>query len=290
LQVVKARLGIVDIATVAEGVILTQGGSKAAGSADRITPGVVGVADDGRAGAVQNSYYITLQVRCVVVGGAIVGDGQGRTGGVVVKVQGVATHGYAEQRTAGVDIAVGGAAIRPLGPEAVGVIGVCPGGGAVGHGCQFSAMLPGKGPAVQGVGVADAIVGNGRTVVGGKQIAPGFVGVGVLDGIRRRAQSAGGGTDESVPYGGTDRPGGRSLQFGGPSGRPVPTRQSPGGIKDFAIHPLHKGGFAAAPRPTDFKQMDYEYLGCAFLLPVFVKVHANRPLVPGRWGCQCRRR
>jgi len=221
-----------------------------------------------------------LQVGGVVIGRSVIGDGQRDSGGIVVEVQSVVTNRHAEQRTAGIDIAVGGAAIRPLGPEAVGIVGIRPGGGAVGHGYQFPAMLPGEGPAVQGVGVADAIVGNGRTVVGGKQIAPGFVGVGVLDGIRRRAQSAGGGTDESVPYGGTDRPGGRSLQFGGPSGRPVPTRQSPGGIKDFAIHPLHKGGFAAAPRPTDFKQMDYEYLGCAFLLPVFVKVHANRPLVP----------
>ena len=52
-----------------------------------------------------------------------------------------------------------------------------------GSGCQLSALLPGEGVSKVGNGVADGIVGDGSAIVGGQQVFPGAVSVGVGDGL-----------------------------------------------------------------------------------------------------------
>ena len=94
LEVVQPGFGIVDVATVAQGVQDAEGGSEVAGGGEGVTPGVVGVGDDGCAAGAQDGSYITLQVRHIVVGCAVQGNGERPPGSVVGKGQGVAAYGH----------------------------------------------------------------------------------------------------------------------------------------------------------------------------------------------------
>ena len=60
-----------------------------------VAPCVVGVGNDGCACAVQNSGDVALEIGCVVIGSAVVGDGLGCSAGIVGEIQGVAVYiGY----------------------------------------------------------------------------------------------------------------------------------------------------------------------------------------------------
>ncbi len=73
-----------------------------------------------------------------------------------------------------------------------GIVGVGPGGFPIGQALQLTPMLPGVGVGAVAEGVAYGIISNGNAIVSREQIAPAIVAVGVMDGIRGRAQSAGG--------------------------------------------------------------------------------------------------
>ena len=68
--------------------------------------------------------------------------------------------------------------------DAVGVVAIgdslsaCRGGR-----CQLSSLLPGEGVATVGQRVTDGIVGDGLAVIGGQQVLPGAVTVGIGDGL-----------------------------------------------------------------------------------------------------------
>ena len=97
LEVIEFGFGVVDVTTVAEGVEGAEGGGEVTGGGEGVAPGVVGVGDDGRAGGAQDGSYITLQVRHIVVGGAVQGNGERPPGSVVGKGQGVAAYVHLAQ-------------------------------------------------------------------------------------------------------------------------------------------------------------------------------------------------
>ena len=113
VHIVQFRLGVVDIAPVAEGVVGAQGGCQGAGDGEGFTPGVIGISNYRTSRSVQDGRHIPLQVGGVVVGGAVV------------------------------DIAIGNRAVGTADSHTVLVIGVGPGGTVLGDGCQLPAMLPG---------------------------------------------------------------------------------------------------------------------------------------------------
>ena len=75
VHIVQFRLGVVDIAPVAEGVVGAQGGCQGAGDGEGFDPGVIGVGNHWASRSVQDGRHIPLQVGGVVVGGAVVGRG-----------------------------------------------------------------------------------------------------------------------------------------------------------------------------------------------------------------------
>ena len=192
LEVIQGILSIIDISTVAQGIMDTEVGSHGAGCAKELAPCVVSVLDNRCTAGIQNSGNVTLQVSCIVVIGTIVGDGQGSAGRVIGKVQGIAAHGHLAQTAAVIDIAVSGRTVGSLGSQTVRVVGEVPGSTAAGHGCQLTAMLPGIGPGTIGSHITNGITGNGFSIPASQQIAPGTVTICVVDGAQHRAQAASG--------------------------------------------------------------------------------------------------
>lgn len=93
LEVIEAGFGVVDVATVAQGVILVQGigvgvgtGADAAGG---VTPSVIFIGYDSIASCVQDGNDISLEVYGVEVCSAIEVYSQGRTQCVITDSQGV---------------------------------------------------------------------------------------------------------------------------------------------------------------------------------------------------------
>ena len=192
LEVVQLRFGVVDIAPVAEGVVGAQGGCQGAGDGEGFAPGVIGVGNHRASRSVQDGRHIPLQVGGVVVGGAVVGHGHGNAIGVVGEVQGVAAYGHLAELAAVVDIAIGNRAVGTADSHTVLVIGIGPGGAVLGDGCQLPAMLPGVLPHAIRQGVTHGIVGNGSAVIGGKQVTPFRIPIGIGDGLGGGSQASGG--------------------------------------------------------------------------------------------------
>ena len=130
----------------------TEGGGHAAGSGQDLAPGIVGVPDDHSAGGVEKGSYITLCVGHIVVGRAVVDHRHRCALGTVGKVQNIGANRHAAQTASVVNILVGlggcSGADFPLGTHAVGIVFHVPGQTVSGHGRQFPAMLPGKGPVI----------------------------------------------------------------------------------------------------------------------------------------------
>ena len=199
LEVVKAAFGVEDIAAVAQGVMLAQGGGQSAGAVvagGMAAPGIVGIGYHRCAGTVQNGGNIALQVGGVVVNRAVVGKGLGRTLGIIGKADGMAHRAggsvgnfHLQQLGAAVDIAVGSVGVVSLYTQTVGIVD------EVENILRFVAVLFVRGklpPVLPGVGigvmipggVAYGVVSNALAVIGRKQIAPGAVAIGIL-GNRR---------------------------------------------------------------------------------------------------------
>ena len=135
MEVVKTGLGVVDIASVAQRIVCTQGGCQGAGGGQGVAPGIVGIGDNDVAGAVGDTDHITLDVGNVVIVAAVPADGQrcalcviGESKGLVAVLAG----GYhLHQLAAVIDILPGGCAAvfrtGALGAHSVGIIGKVPG-------------------------------------------------------------------------------------------------------------------------------------------------------------------
>lgn len=164
--------GVVDIAAVAQGVLCTEGTCHAAGDAEDVAPGVVGVLYHRFAQVVQNGSYIALDVGDVVVIGSVPADGNGGAAGIVDEVHLDAAALHVAQLIAVVRILVSSASVGALGSQSVGVVGVVPCFRAIGHRRQLSAVLPGVGPGAVCQRVADVIVSDGVVTILGQQVAP----------------------------------------------------------------------------------------------------------------------
>lgn len=86
LEVVEGGFGVVDVATVAEGLVAAEGSDKGAGGREKLPPAIVGVFHYRCAGRVNELDYISLRIADVVVLRAVVGDGDSVAGGVVMKL------------------------------------------------------------------------------------------------------------------------------------------------------------------------------------------------------------
>ena len=69
------EIGIVDIATVADGIQYAQGACHGAVGGEELAPGVVGVGDYVSSGGVQDRDYVSLQIGGVVIRCSVVDDG-----------------------------------------------------------------------------------------------------------------------------------------------------------------------------------------------------------------------
>lgn len=150
------------------------------------------ILDNCRAADVQNSGNVALNIGGRVVIRTIVGNGHGRSGRIIGKVQGVADHGHLAQAAAVVDVVIGSGTVGPTGPQAICIVSKGPGGGTIGHRCQLTAMLPGVGPSAVGKHIADGVAGNGLAIVARQLIAPTGVAVGVVDCFGGCTQCSGG--------------------------------------------------------------------------------------------------
>ena len=95
LEVVQFVFYIIDIAAVAEGVVLTQCRCEGAGAVIAggvVAPYIVGVGNNCCACVVQNGGNVTLEIGGVVIGSTVVGDGLGCSAGIVGEIQGVAVY------------------------------------------------------------------------------------------------------------------------------------------------------------------------------------------------------
>lgn len=108
-----------------------------------LAPCVIGILDNCRATGVQDGGNVALNIGGIVVVRPVVGDGHGSAGCIIGKVQSIAAHSHLAQAAAVVNVVVSSGTVGPLSSQAVRIIGVRPGGAAIGHGGQFTAMLPG---------------------------------------------------------------------------------------------------------------------------------------------------
>ena len=86
LQIVQPRLCVVDVSSVAQGVLCAEGCCQRAGCAQWIAPCVVGVSYDARAAGADKAGHVALRVLDVEILRAVVVHGQ-RAGRVVGEVQ-----------------------------------------------------------------------------------------------------------------------------------------------------------------------------------------------------------
>ena len=173
MEVVQLGLGVVDVATVAEGVVVSQVFSRAFDT-EYIAPGVVGVVDELLAVAVDDGDHVALEVGDVVELVVVIDHRHGGTGGIVGEVHSMPIHGHVGQLVPGVGILVGALAVGPLGPQAVSVVGKLPllRGTQPDHRGQLSAMLPGVIPDVVGQRIADLVIADDPAVVYLQLISP----------------------------------------------------------------------------------------------------------------------
>ena len=100
MEVIQFGLGVVDVATVAQGVIPAHGGSLAAGGGQYVAPSIVGVGNDLVAVLVHDGDYVALQIGDVVVeDGPIIVDGDRLAFSIVSEAHFDAVHSQLHQLT-----------------------------------------------------------------------------------------------------------------------------------------------------------------------------------------------
>ena len=204
LEVIEAGFEVVDVATVAEGVILVQsvgvGVSAGTGTAGGVAPSVVGIRYDCITLRIQNSDNVTLEVYRIEVCSAIKVHSQGRAQCVITDSQSVVYRfipcvgdGYLRDLRTVVDILDSSVIVEILGyPQTVGVVGKGSRVPSEANGTKLAAMLPSVRPEAVIQRIADSIIGDGLTVVGSEQVAPVGITVGIVDGIQKVSQRTGG--------------------------------------------------------------------------------------------------
>ena len=177
-EVVQARLGVVDIPAVAQGVRGAEGGSHGAVGGHGRTPGIVGVGHHLGAAGVHKTGNVALGVLQIEILDAVMRHGR-RPQAVVGEVHPVAAPGQVRQGVAQIGIVVR-RAVDGLGNAlAVGIVAVGDAAAALAHRRQLTDMLPGIGPRSVVQGVAYGVVGDGFPVERRQQVRPISVAVGV---------------------------------------------------------------------------------------------------------------
>ena len=170
-EVVKPRLGVVDVPTIAQGICSAEGGSHGAVGGHGRTPGVVGVGHHLGAAGIHKTGNVALGVLQIEILDAVIRHGR-RAQRVVGKVQLVAAPGHLRQLIAQVRVVVR-CAVDCLGNAlAVGIVAVGDAAAVLAHGRQLAAMLPGVGPCAVGQGVAYGVVGDGLPIERRQQVRP----------------------------------------------------------------------------------------------------------------------
>ena len=190
VEIIKARLGVVIIPPVAEGILVAHGVAGGVGDG-AVAPGVVGVFRNHLPrGGPDDGNDIPLQVVEVVEQHGPVGKAHALAGAVVEEPHN-GIPGLLRQNLAAVEEKFRGGAVHRFGcSDAISVVLIAVGIAAVGDLPQLPAH-PGVGGAVVAGHVADAVVGDGLAVVLGQQIIPAAVAVGVGLGLQNVAQGAG---------------------------------------------------------------------------------------------------
>ena len=184
MEVVVAGFGVVDIATVAQGIQRAEGGGQQAFGYGIVAPGIAPVIGNDQVSVpIVDANYIALSVDGIVIGRAVPGN-RGRAKRTIGEVEGVIPHRHLGQLAAVVHIVICGRAVGTACTHPVGIVGICPCGIAIGHGRKFSAVAPGVSPSSVRQQVADLVIGPRNTVVGGQQVTPGIVIVGI--GVGRK--------------------------------------------------------------------------------------------------------
>ena len=177
-EVVQARLGVIDVPAIAQGVRGAEGGGHGATGGHGRTPGVIGVGHHLGAAGVHKTGDIALGIFQVEIPVAVIRHGRG-TQAVVGEVHPVAAPGQVRQGVAQIGIIVRRAVDRLGNALAVGIVAVGDAAATLAHGRQLTAMLPGIGPCAVGQGIAYGIVGDGFPVIRRQQVRPIGIAVGV---------------------------------------------------------------------------------------------------------------
>ena len=125
LQIVQPRLRVVDVPTVAQGILCAEGGGQRAGGAQLIAPCVVGIGHDARAAGADKAGHVALRVLDVEILCAVAVHGQ-RAGRVVGKVQLIAAPRQLHQLVAQIMVIVRRAVDSLRDALAVVVVGIRP--------------------------------------------------------------------------------------------------------------------------------------------------------------------
>ena len=177
-EVVQARLAVVDIPAVAQGVRSAEGGGHGAVGGQGRTPGVIGVGHHLGAAGVHKTGDIALGIFQVEIPVAVVRHGR-RAQAVVGEVHPIAAPGQVRQSVAQVGVIVR-RAVDCLGNAlAIGIVAVGDAAAALAHRRQLAAVLPGVGPCAVVQGIAYGVVGDGLPVERRQQVRPISVAVGV---------------------------------------------------------------------------------------------------------------
>jgi hypothetical protein len=177
-EVVQARLAVVDIPAIAQGICSAEGGGHGAVGGQGRTPGVIGVGHHLGAAGVYKTGNVALGILQVEILDAVIRHRRGPQA-VVGKVQLVAAPGHLRQLIAQVREVVRCAVDRLGNALAVGIVAVGDAAAALAHRRQLAAMLPGIRPCAVGQRIAYGVVGDGLPIERRQQVRPIGVAVGV---------------------------------------------------------------------------------------------------------------
>ena len=202
LQIVPLRLGIVDVATVTERLVVLQSVCQGARRGDDLPPTVIGVFYHGIAAAVNQFYDIVLGVADVVVGG----EGTSAVCRIVYRNNAAAciiaetkdlcsaagAYLHADEHRTVVAVLGHGTVYGLTQAEPIFVVYVGCAVAALSVACELLAF-PRERLAEIARGVAHGVIGDGAAVVGGEQILPLRVGIAVSACSKTRSDQRAGG-------------------------------------------------------------------------------------------------
>ena len=172
---------IINITTIPQGVILSQGRGHAAGSRNQPSPCIILVLHHCCARTVDDGHHIALQIGDVVVRHIIVANHQGSAIRAVAETHHYTAPGHLGQLGTVVQVTISDGAIGPACPHTVDIVGKVPGGTALRHGSKLPTIFPGIGPSTDRHRIADLVISNRRIAILGQQVAPVIVAIGIDD-------------------------------------------------------------------------------------------------------------